>query len=45
MPTILSAVLATLEQEEPLDSFLNHWDGMTAYAALCFWTVGSTTLT
>ena len=35
MSTILSAVLATLEQEEPLDAVLNHWDETTAYAALC----------
>lgn len=35
MSTILSAVLATLEQEEPLDAVLNHWDETMAYAALC----------
>lgn len=35
MSTILSAVLATLEQEEPLDTTLNHWDETMAYAALC----------
>jgi hypothetical protein len=35
MSTVLSAVLATLEQEEPLDSVLNHWDETMAYAALC----------
>jgi hypothetical protein len=35
MSTILSAVLATLEREEPLDSVLNHWDETMAYAALC----------
>ena len=35
MSTILSAVLATLEREQPLASVLNHWDETTAYAALC----------
>ena len=35
MSTILSVVLATLEQEEPLDIALNHWDETMAYAALC----------
>jgi hypothetical protein len=35
MSTILSAALATLEQEEPLDAVLNHWDETMAYAALC----------
>jgi hypothetical protein len=35
MSTILSAVLATLEHEEPLDAALNHWDETMAYAALC----------
>src|SRR5271169_3273305 len=35
MSTILSAVLATLDQEEPLDAALNHWDESMAYAALC----------
>jgi hypothetical protein len=35
MSTVLSAALATLEQEEPLDSVLNHWDETMAYAALC----------
>jgi hypothetical protein len=35
MSTILSAVLATLEREEPLGPVLNHWDETTAYAALC----------
>jgi hypothetical protein len=35
MSTILSAVLATLEREEPLDAVLNHWDETMAYAALC----------
>ena len=35
MSTILSAVLATLEHEEPLDAVLNHWDETMAYAALC----------
>src|ERR1700686_58602 len=35
MSTILSAVLATLEREQPLDRALNHWDETMAYAALC----------
>ena len=35
MSTILSAVLATLEREQPLDDVLNHWDETMAYAALC----------
>jgi hypothetical protein len=35
MSAILSAVLATLEHEEPLDTALNHWDETLAYAALC----------
>lgn len=35
MSTILSAVLATFEREEPLDAALNHWDEAMAYAALC----------
>jgi hypothetical protein len=35
MSTILSAVLATYDREEPLDGVLNHWDETMAYAALC----------
>ena len=35
MSTILSAVLATLEREQPLAAVLNHWDETMAYAALC----------
>jgi hypothetical protein len=35
MSAILSAVLATLEHEAPLDAVLNHWDETMAYAALC----------
>jgi len=35
MFTILSAVLATFDREEPLDVALNHWDETMAYAALC----------
>ena len=35
MSTILSAVLATIWHEEPLDLVLNHWDEAMAYAALC----------
>ena len=35
MSTILSAVLATLECEQPLAAVLNHWDESMAYAALC----------
>jgi hypothetical protein len=40
MATILSAVLATLWREEPLDSVLNHWDETMAYAALCCLAIG-----
>jgi hypothetical protein len=40
MSAILSAGLATIKREVPLDSALNHWDEMTAYAALCCLTVG-----
>ena len=35
MATILSAVLATFDREEPLNASLNHWDEAIAYAALC----------
>jgi hypothetical protein len=35
MSTILSAVLATYDREEPLDGVLNHWDETMFYAALC----------
>ena len=35
MSTILSAVLATIRHEEPLNSVLSHWDEAMAYAALC----------
>ena len=35
MSTMLSAVLAALAHEEPLDRALNHWDETMAYAALC----------
>jgi hypothetical protein len=35
MCTVLSAVLATFDREEPLGAALNHWDEATAYAALC----------
>jgi hypothetical protein len=35
MSSILSAVLATLEHDEPLEGVLNHWDETMAYAALC----------
>ena len=35
MSAILSAVLATFDDEEPLDAVLNHWDEAMAYAALC----------
>jgi hypothetical protein len=40
MSAILSAVLATIKREVPLDAALNHWDEMTVYAALCFLTAG-----
>lgn len=35
MSSILSAMLATLEREDPLKGALNHWDETMAYAALC----------
>jgi hypothetical protein len=35
MSTILTAVLATWDHEQPLDAVLNHWDETMAYAALC----------
>ena len=34
MSAILSAVLATLKRESPLDVVLNHWDETVAYTAL-----------
>ena len=40
MATVLSAMLATLWREEPLDSVLNHWDETMAYAALCCLAIG-----
>ena len=42
MSTVLSAVLATFEREQPLDAALNHWDETIAYAALCCLVSGST---
>jgi hypothetical protein len=38
MSAILSAALAAIKREVPLDTALNHWDEMTIYAALCFLT-------
>lgn len=35
MSTVLSAVIATFDREEPLDPVLNHWDEASAFAALC----------
>jgi hypothetical protein len=35
MSTILGAVVALFDGEEPLASGLNHWDEAMAYAALC----------
>ena len=35
MSTVLSAVLAAITHEDPLESILNHWDEAMAYAALC----------
>jgi hypothetical protein len=35
MSAILSAVVAILEHDEPLEGVLNHWDETMAYAALC----------
>jgi len=40
MSIALSAVLAIMKREVPLDSALNHWDEMTAYVALCCLIVG-----
>jgi len=40
MSAVLSAVLATIKREVPLDSVLNHWDEMTAYVALCCLSTG-----
>jgi hypothetical protein len=35
MSTILSAVIAVMRHELPLDSALNHWDETVTYAAIC----------
>lgn len=35
MSTILGAVIAVFDREEPLGSVLSHWDEAMAYAALC----------
>jgi hypothetical protein len=35
MSTILSAVIAVMRRELPLDSALNHWDETVTYAAMC----------
>jgi hypothetical protein len=40
MSAILSAVVAVIKRDVPLDSTLNNWYEMTAYAALCFLAVG-----
>jgi hypothetical protein len=34
MSTILSAIIATMKQEPPLDSVLTHWDEAAAYGSL-----------
>jgi hypothetical protein len=34
MSTILSAIVATMRQELPLDSALTHWDEAAAYGSL-----------
>ena len=35
MSTILSAVVAVIRREPPLDAMLNHWDEAVTYAAMC----------
>jgi hypothetical protein len=35
MSTILSAVIAVMRHELPLDGALNHWDETVTYAAIC----------
>ena len=35
MSTILSAVVAVIRWEPPLDATLNHWDEAVTYAAMC----------
>ena len=35
MSPILSAVVAVIRWEPPLDATLNHWDETVAYAAMC----------
>ncbi len=35
MSTILSAVVAVVRREPPLDTVLNHWDETVTYAAMC----------
>jgi hypothetical protein len=35
MSTILSAAIAVMRRELPLDSALNHWDETVTYAAIC----------
>jgi hypothetical protein len=35
MSTILSAVVAVIRREPPLDTILNHWDEAVTYAAMC----------
>jgi hypothetical protein len=35
MSTILSAVIAVMRRELPLDGALNHWDETVTYAAIC----------
>ena len=40
MAAILSAIVGALRREPPFDTVLNHWDEMTAYAALCCLALG-----
>jgi hypothetical protein len=35
MSTVLCAVIALMRREQFMGTDLNHWDEMTAYAALC----------
>ncbi len=35
MSAILAAVIGAMRRERMMDTVLNHWDEMVAYAALC----------
>lgn len=36
MSTILSAIIATIRREIPIDTVLNHWDEAAVYIVLCY---------